>query len=311
MYARGHARQDLYLDDGDRTRFIAIVRRVFREEGVRCLVWALMSNHYHFVVESGASSVSLVFQRINTRFAMHFNRRHERTGYVFQGRFGSRLVDTESYLIRLIGYVLLNPLQAGVVRTVDALQAYPWTAYPALVGSSSTRLVDVDGVLSLFGAERQDAIGSLRAYLSSSQAMDAPSAETLGLSARVQADSRAFGVEGVQGRVEFIDRIVQRLDTRAARKLAMEARGWSVRTLVDATCRRVGADIASVRNGRRTAAESLARALIAHVACDVVGTSEASVARETGVSPQAIARARRSGRQLIGAMGIAADELVG
>src|SRR5262245_55324735 len=247
VYARGHARQSLYLDDTDRRRFLAIVRRVFREEGVRCLVWALMPNHYHFLVETGSAPISLVFQRINTRYGMHFNRRHERVGYVFQGRFGSKRVDSEPYLLRLIAYVLVNPVQANVISDVDALATYPWTAYPELLGRCRWPFVDVDGVLSLFGGDGPRATAALRASLASTPGTDAALEPAVEVAARVQAAARVFGVEGACGRIEFLDRVVRELDARAVRRMSLELRGWTLGALVTTACRRVSADADAVR----------------------------------------------------------------
>ena len=73
-------------------------------------------------------------KRIHTGFALRFNQRSERHGYLFQGRYGSRIVQDDADLVAVIAYVLRNPLEARLVRSLAELERYPWCSYAALVG---------------------------------------------------------------------------------------------------------------------------------------------------------------------------------
>jgi hypothetical protein len=71
-------------------------------------------------------------RRILTGYGLRFNKSHERSGYVFQGRFGSRIVDGDDDLKTVIRYVHRNPVEAGIVRSIDLLADYRWSGHGAL-----------------------------------------------------------------------------------------------------------------------------------------------------------------------------------
>ncbi|MEN8159336.1 MAG: transposase [Myxococcota bacterium] len=134
VWSRGIDRRSIFHDDEDRWDLLGRLSRVLPESGMRCYAWALMSNHLHLVVQTGPVPLSKVLKRVNTGFAIRFNRRRERAGYLFQGRFGSRPLQDDAELRIAIAYVLRNPLKAGLASSLDELGRYPWSMYGALVG---------------------------------------------------------------------------------------------------------------------------------------------------------------------------------
>jgi len=85
-----------------------------QQQGWICYAWCLMNNHYHFMIETPEGNLARGMQRLNGRYTQHFNRRHQRVGHVFQGRYKAILVEKESYLLELCRYVVLNSVRAGV-----------------------------------------------------------------------------------------------------------------------------------------------------------------------------------------------------
>jgi DNA-binding transcriptional ArsR family regulator len=119
---------------------------------MRCFAWALMSNHVHFVVQTGPVPLATVLKRVNTGVAVRFNRLRRRSGYLFQGRFGSRPIHDDVGLRIAIAYVLRNPLKAGLVGSLEELGRYPWSTYGAIVGRRSPLPFESIGeTLSAFG----------------------------------------------------------------------------------------------------------------------------------------------------------------
>ncbi|MEO8006697.1 MAG: addiction module toxin RelE [Betaproteobacteria bacterium] len=85
-------------------------------------------------------------------YTQKFNRRHGRVGHVFQGRFKAILVERDSYLLELARYVVLNPLRAGMVKSV---RQWKWSSYLAMIGTApSPAWLRTEWVLGQFGAQR-------------------------------------------------------------------------------------------------------------------------------------------------------------
>ena len=85
------------------------------------IAWCLMGTHFHLVAECDLEQLSLAVHRLNCLYAMYFNRRHNRRGHLFENRFSAWVVWDEPHLESTVGYVLENPVRAGLCR-----QASEW-----------------------------------------------------------------------------------------------------------------------------------------------------------------------------------------
>jgi putative transposase len=128
---RGNRRQPIFVDDYDRERFLALLAKVSKKLGWRCIAYCLMTNHVHLVIDVPAFTISRGMQILNGQYAQAFNRRHGYVGHLFQGRFHASLVDTEPYLLQVSRYVVLNPSRAGMVQ--EAVE-WRWSSHRAVLG---------------------------------------------------------------------------------------------------------------------------------------------------------------------------------
>lgn len=133
VMARGVDGRDIYYDDFDRTVFLDGMRRIERETSAEVIAYCLMGNHFHLAVRVGAVALASVMQRLLTGYSMTFNRRHDRTGHLFQARYKAILCLDDRYLAGLIHYIHMNPVRAGFV---SAPQDWPWSSFKA--GQKST-----------------------------------------------------------------------------------------------------------------------------------------------------------------------------
>ena len=200
VWARGIDGRTIFLDDGDRYDLLHRLARILPECGMRCFAWALMSNHLHLVLQTGPVPLSTVMKRIHTGFAIRFNRRNERRGYLFQGRFGSRPIHDESDLLAVIAYVLRNPIAGGLVHGTAELERYRWSSYPALMGRRMAFAFEsVSTTLAVFGADPDRAKENLRARIAGAPAvamaatLDALVREVCRAHAVAEADLRGGG----------------------------------------------------------------------------------------------------------------------
>jgi REP element-mobilizing transposase RayT len=133
--ARGNARQDIFADDADRTRFLDLLGREIEQHRWRCHAYCLMDNHYHLLIETPEANLSRGMGRLNMAYAQSFNRRHERAGHLFQGRFHAIVVEKDSHLLELCRYLVRNPVRAGTAATPED---WPWSSYRATASGRGT-----------------------------------------------------------------------------------------------------------------------------------------------------------------------------
>ncbi len=146
--SRGNAKQCIFADGLDRSRFLRILERTVERYRVICHAFCLMDNHYHLLIETPEGNLSQGMQHLNSVYSQSFNRRHERVGHVLQGRFKAILVDKDSYLLEVCRYIALNPVRAGFVSMPAA---WPWSSYRAQAGlSPPPRFLTVDWILDCF-----------------------------------------------------------------------------------------------------------------------------------------------------------------
>ena len=157
VIVRGIEQRRIFDDDGDRGNFVSRLATVAAETDTTIYAWALLPNHAHALVRSGPLGLSKYMRRLLTGHAVYYNRRHERTGYLFQNRYKSLLCEEEPYFRELIRYIHLNPLRAGLVADLRELDSYPWCGHAFVMKGSEYPWHDVSSVLSRFGEKRQGA----------------------------------------------------------------------------------------------------------------------------------------------------------
>ena len=131
--SRGDRREDIFVDDMDRACLLAVVAQGLARLDGCMLAYCLMSNHYHFVLQTRQGNLSALMRHINGNYTQAFNRRHGKVGHLFQGRFKAILVDEDNYLLEVCRYVELNPVRAAMVAGPSD---WPWSSYRAHVGQT-------------------------------------------------------------------------------------------------------------------------------------------------------------------------------
>jgi putative transposase len=170
--SRGNAGQNIFLDDVDRQRFLAILAAVVRDYHWVCYAYCLMSNHYHILVETMDPNLSAGIRQLNGIYTQSFNRRHAVTGHVFQGRFKSILVKKESHLLELCRYIVLNPVRATMTPSPDTWQ---WSSYRATAGlTSKPDFLSVDWILAQFSPSRRRAQNLYTQFILSDATKESP-----------------------------------------------------------------------------------------------------------------------------------------
>ena len=163
LTSRGNARQPVFADAQDRHAFLDTLAEVVARFGWRCHAYCLMDNHYHLLVETPEANLARGMRQVNGVYTQRFNRRHQQSGHLFQGRYQAILVDRDAYLLELCRYVVLNPVRAGLVRGAGQ---YPWSSYRVTAGRAiPPTFLTVDWLLDRFGGDRAEAQESYKRFV--------------------------------------------------------------------------------------------------------------------------------------------------
>jgi REP element-mobilizing transposase RayT len=130
VYARGVDRRRIFVDDADYRRYTDLLAVISERKGWRLLCYCLMPNHVHLMIETPETNLGAGIQWLHSRYALAFNHRHSRTGHLFENRFRSPKLRTDAAFVRLVGYVVANPVAASLCTRADE---WEWGSH-ALVG---------------------------------------------------------------------------------------------------------------------------------------------------------------------------------
>ncbi len=170
---RGNNRAPCFVDDEDRSFYLHHLGRLLGQSACALHAYCLMGNHVHLLLTpehiQGASSL---MQRLGQLHTQYFNRRHERSGTLWEGRFRSSLVQSEDYLLTCYRYIELNPVRAGMVaRPCD----HAWSSHSGNAEGEHDALISPHDEYLRLGrdaAERRDAYRALFGSLLDSARLD-------------------------------------------------------------------------------------------------------------------------------------------
>jgi putative transposase len=160
VFSRGSNRQAIFAFDSDRIDFIDCLARAATNHDVACLAYCLMPNHYHLVLQAGASGLSNAMKALNGRYSLRFNQRHGRDAHLFKNRFGAVLQTTDEQIIWTLRYTARNPVESRLCAHPDE---WRWSSYRATVGlDKRPAFLDVRALLRYFGDRTDVAIARYR-----------------------------------------------------------------------------------------------------------------------------------------------------
>ena len=146
---RGNNRSPCFFVQADYYRYLGELGQLSREHGVAVHAYVLMTNHVHLLLTAQREDgVPQLMKFLGQRYVQYVNRRHERTGSLWEGRFRSCLVDTEGYLLTCHRYIETNPVRAGMVRHPAD---YRWSSYRANAEGLPDALISPHAVIQALG----------------------------------------------------------------------------------------------------------------------------------------------------------------
>ena len=147
----------LYKDDKDKIKYLDYMKKAQEQFEFRVYSYCLMDNHAHFIIDANGADISKIMHFINYKYAMYFNKRHERNGHLFQDRFKSLIVKDDRYLFALTAYIHFN---ATDLKGYDKNpEDYRFSSLGIFLGQKADEfeLIDDKFILSMFSLKEATA----------------------------------------------------------------------------------------------------------------------------------------------------------
>lgn len=162
VITRGNNRQSVFKDDRDRKTYLEKLFLYCEQKGVHLLSYCLLTNHVHLLLETPEGNLSKMMQAFQTSYTVYFNKRHGRSGHVFEQRYKAFLVDKENYLLQVSRYIHLNPVAAKMaVRPQD----YRWSSYKDYVKDVRGAGLSKELILGCFSERRRARVAQYREFV--------------------------------------------------------------------------------------------------------------------------------------------------
>ena len=196
IMVRGIEGCNIFRNDDDRDNFIGRLGKILSETDTSCYAWALIPNHFHLLLQTGSIPISTVMRRLLTGYALYYNKKHRRSGHLFQNRFKSILCQRDSYFLELVRYIHLNPIRANIVDSLDELDKYKYCGHRVVLGrNKKVEWQNTEEVIGMFG----DSNFVEQVMSSSEEAMERRyklGAEGVDLDSLTGRVSKIFGIKG-------------------------------------------------------------------------------------------------------------------
>ena len=301
VMVRGIEKRRIVNDVADRKNFIKRLGELSVDTKTNIYAWALMTNHAHILLRSAEIGLSGFMRRLLTGYAISYNRRHRRVGYLFQNRYKSIICEEDAYSTELVRYIHLNPLRAKLVKSLAQLDRYRWSGHSVILGKVKNDWQDQDYVLKWFGKKEGEARRAYRNYVKKGidqgrrpELVGGGLIRSLGGWSAVKAlrrtGDRELSDDRILGRGEFVEQIINEAEEKIKYQLPIKEHHQKIDEFIAQICKYEKIAIEELKAGSRHYEASRVRAQIAIGLVKTHGVALAEVARRLGVSTSAISK---------------------
>jgi len=315
IMVRGIERRKIFSDTKDKKLFIKRLGTVLTDTGTNCFAFALMDNHFHLLLQTGANSISRVMQSLLTGYAVNYNNRKNRTGKLYQNRFKSILCDKEEYLLQLIRYIHLNPLRVGLVKNLSELDKSPWTGHSVIMGNKQADWLDTEEVLINFGETEGKARKEYREFVKAG--LTEPEETDLSGGGLIRSiggvwealkaakkGKKTLADERILGGGEFVEKVLKEDEELESKTSKLKREGWDFKKVLHRAAEAVGLEPEDLMLRGRSNGRSQGRILMCKWMVVDLKESQIAVANKLGISRSAVSQLVQKGRELEKEMGI-------
>jgi len=307
VIGRGIERRKIFLNNKDRSDFIARLAKLAEDDSMYIYAWALLPNHFHLLCKTIKRPLSSSMRKLLTGYVVNFNKRHKRHGHLFQNRYKSIVCQEDAYLRELVRYIHLNLIRAGLVKDIKELNRSPCSGHSALMGYIKRDWQDTGYILSFFRKARSAKSNYLRflqqgiALGSRPELVGGGLVRSLGGWAEVLAlrgrGEKQVSDERVLGDGEFVETVLSEIDDLGKVNLRLGTKRMDLSSLAKRVCKAHEVSIGELRSGSRRHEIMETRRVFSWLGVKELGYSGAEVARYLGVTTSCVTRAASSGEE--------------
>jgi hypothetical protein len=268
-----------------------------------------MPNHFHLLLRTGGTPVSVVMRRLLTGYAVSYNRRHRRQGHLFQNRYKSILCQKDLYLLELVRYIHLNPLRGRRVDDLKSLDRYPYCGHSALLGKRSNSWQDTNYILRLFDETRSVARRRYRDFcqkgIRQGRRPDLVGGRLIrsvggwaAVSELRKTGAYQKGDERILGDGRFVKEVLRQAEEELERRYHLKASGLDFEVIVDRVAHLMGMKRDEVLASGKYKKAVEARSIVCFWAARQLGMSQSDLAERFGISQPAVSMAIGRGEPL-------------
>lgn len=307
---RGLERWEIFKNDEDREEFLRRSAEGVENTGHKCYGWVLMPNHFHLLIRSGVKPLSELMSRLLTGYAVYFNRKYKRSGYLYQNRYKSILCQEDNYLLELVRYIHLNPLRAKLVKDMEGLNKYKWSGHSVLIGNNKeVKWQSTDDILELFGRKPNEAVKKYIEFVK--EAKDINHREELSGGGLIRSAGgwkeavrlsrsrhKQLGDERMLGDGEFVSSILKESEENLNRREHLKREGWDKEKLIKRVCGLMNIKEEDIYKRSKNSRISKARNLLTYWGKKELGITGSELGRLLNITGSAISQSIKKGEKL-------------
>ncbi|GBE05854.1 chromosomal replication initiation protein [bacterium BMS3Abin10] len=285
--SRGNEKKPIYRKDGDCRKFLKILSELPARYQVVIHGYVLMENHYHLLIETPKGNITRVMHYLNTAYTVYFNKKHQRVGHLFQGRYKGLLIEKERYLLSVSRYIHLNPVRALIVKRPEE---YKWSSYLDYIGRSiKEKWLTSEWILGQYSTREAQAKNLYKIFIEE------------GLTAAEDDPFNHVKAGPVIGNEDFIEKIKKKLDLKEHREIPESrrlARDISCKRVIEEVAKRLRLSEQEIRSvGKRG---NFARKITFYLLRKLTDISNEEIGRYFGVGYTAVSQgASRARKELV------------
>jgi len=307
VIARGISKADIFSDDADYKSLLNRLGAILNATKTVCYAWALMPNHLHLLLRTGNAPISTVMRRLLTGYAVNYNRRHNRSGHLFQNRYKSILCQEDLYLKELVRYIHLNPLRAELVVDYSLLKRYPYCGHGVILGYFKNNWQDTKYVLNYFGRDIRSGRRNYSKFVFNS--VDQGRRPELvgggllrsqggweGVKALRRSGEYQKGDERILGDGDFVISALSQANESMARKYHLKAEGYDLKNLIEKVAEITGITSDDILHSGKRRRVSGARELLCYWATEHLSVKQLELSELLNITQPAVSMAAARGR---------------